>query len=121
MSTRPDSVGAVEFVVSPSERAAEVLLEVGYEDITLYPFPDELERGQVLGPAGGTVSTADGVELTLPEGALPAKTAVDATLLTDDELSGLPAVLGFQTLAAVRLDFGGHVLARAGDPFHRHA
>ncbi len=109
----PDSVGAVDFIVSPSERASAVLLEVGYEDITLYPFPEELERGQVLGAAGGTVSTADGVELTLPEGALPSRTAVNATLLSADELAGLPVVAGFDTLAAVRLDFGGHTLARA--------
>ena len=107
-----DSVGAVDFIVSPSERASAVLLEVGYEDITLYPFPEELERGQVLGAAGGTVTSPDGVELSLPEGALPSRTAVSASLLTDDELAGLAVVPGFDTLAAVRLDFGGRVLAR---------
>lgn len=106
------SVGAVEFVVSPSERAASVLLDVGYENIALYPFPDALERGQVLGSGGGTVSSADGVELTLPEGALPSRTAVEATLLDADELAALSPVAGFDTLAAVRLDFGGQVLAR---------
>jgi hypothetical protein len=107
-----DSVGTVEFMVSPSGRAASVLLDVGYENIALYPFPEALERGQVLGAGGGSLSSADGVELTLPEGALPSRTAVEATLLDADELADLSQVAGFDTLAAVRLDFGGQVLAR---------
>ena len=34
---------------------------------------------QILGPAGGSVQSPDGVELLLPEGALPEKTVVSAT------------------------------------------
>ena len=76
------SVGAMDFNVSPSPRAAQVILDVGWENISVYPFPEQLERGQVLGPEGGSVSSADGVELFLPEGALAAKTVVRTRLLS---------------------------------------
>ncbi|MCP4573212.1 MAG: hypothetical protein GY838_12735, partial [bacterium] len=106
------SAGVLEFKVSPSERAAQVLLDVGWESIRLYPFPEQVERGHVLGPAGGSVSSPGGVELLLPEGALPEKAVVKASLVSSDELAALPAVLGFDTLAAVRIELDGHTLAR---------
>lgn len=82
-STAEGAAGAVDFHVSPSPRAAEVLLDVGWENIRLFPFPEEIERGQVLGPTGGTVEGAEGgVELDIPEGALPALTAVSADAAT---------------------------------------
>ncbi|MFI5168174.1 MAG: Ig-like domain-containing protein, partial [Thermoanaerobaculales bacterium] len=107
------SAGAMEFHVSPSPRAAQVLLNVGWENITVYPFPEQIERGQVLGPAGGSVASPDGVELFLPEGALSEKTVVQARLLTPSELTALTTVAGYTTLAAVRVDLAGHALARA--------
>ncbi|MEO1083770.1 MAG: Ig-like domain-containing protein, partial [Acidobacteriota bacterium] len=107
------SAGAVEFAVSPSPRAAQVLLEVGFENIRLYPFPEEVERGQVLGPAGGTVGRADTVELVVPEGALTGDTVAEVELLDADALAALPPVDGFTTLAAVRLGFQGQTLGRA--------
>jgi RHS repeat-associated protein len=106
------AAGAAEFIVSPSERAAQVLLEVGWEDITVYPFPDQLERGLLLGSAGGAVTSPDGIEVELPEGALPERTVVRAARLSADDLAALPTVPGFDTLAAVRLEWDGHTLAR---------
>ena len=105
--------GALEFIVSPSPRAAQVLLDVGWENIRLYPFPEEVEREPVLGPPGGSVESAEGVELIVPEGALPAQTPVGVELLSAAELASLPEVEGYDTLAAVRLDFRGYALARA--------
>ncbi|HXT19172.1 MAG TPA: Ig-like domain-containing protein, partial [Thermoanaerobaculia bacterium] len=107
------AVGAMEFAVSPSPRAAQVLLEVGWENIRLFPFPEEVERGPLVGPDGGTVSSPQGVELTIPEGALATKVPVSATLVTTAELATLPAVLGYDTVAAVRIDLSGAILARA--------
>jgi RHS repeat-associated protein len=106
------AAGAMEFTVSPSPRAAQVLLEVGWENIRLFPFPEEVERGAVVGPDGGTVSSPEGVELTIPEGALGAKVPVSATLLTTAELAELPAITGYDTLAAVRVELSGATLAR---------
>ena len=106
------AAGAMEFTVSPSPRAAQVLLEVGWENIRLFPFPEEVERGAVVGPDGGTVASPEGVELTIPEGALGAKVPVSATLLTTGELAALPAVAGYDTLAAVRVELSGATLAR---------
>ncbi len=106
------AAGAMEFTVSPSQRAAQVLLEVGWENIRLFPFPEEVERGAVVGPDGGTVASPEGVELTIPEGALGAKVPVSATLLTTAELAALPAIVGYDTLAAVRVELSGATLAR---------
>ncbi|HKH43760.1 MAG TPA: Ig-like domain-containing protein [Thermoanaerobaculia bacterium] len=106
------AAGALEFTVSPSPRAAQVLLEVGWENIRLFPFPEDVERGPVVGPDGGTIDTPAGLELTIPEGALGSKVPVAATLLSATELAALPAVAGYDTLAAVRLDFSGATLAR---------
>ena len=111
-SSLPAAAGAVEFSVSPSERAREVLLDVGYENVRLDLFPGQIERGLLLGPAGGSVASADGVELDLPEGALAERTAISARLLSGSELQELPPVLGFTTLAGVRLEWGGQSLQR---------
>ena len=106
------AAGALTFVVSPSPRAAQVLLDVGFEKIRLYPFPEKTERGQVVGPAGGTVGDPAAAELSLPEGALSGSTVAEVELLSAAELEDLPAVGGFRTLAAVRLGFSGKELAR---------
>lgn len=111
-SAAAGAAGAMEFTVSPSPRAAQVLLEVGWENIRLFPFPEEVERGPVVGSEGGTVDTPEGVELSIPEGALGAKVPVAATLLTTAELAELPRIAGYDTLAAVRIEISGATLAR---------
>ncbi|HSF39574.1 MAG TPA: Ig-like domain-containing protein [Thermoanaerobaculia bacterium] len=111
-SAAAGAAGAMEFMVSPSPRAAQVLLEVGWENIRLFPFPEEVERGPLVGPDGGAVDTPEGVELSIPEGALGAKVPVAATLLTASELAALPQIAGYDTLAAVRLELSGATLAR---------
>lgn len=112
-SAAAGAAGALELIVSPSPRAAQVLLEVGWENIRLFPFPEEVERGPVVGPDGGTIETPEGVELTIPEGALGAKVPVAATLLTAVELAALPQIAGYDTLAGVRIELTGATLARA--------
>ena len=109
----PGAAGVLTFRVSPSPRAAQVLLDTGYENVRLFPFTDQLERGQVLGPAGGSVTTADGVELVVPESGLAQKTVVTAHRLTAAELAALPAVAGYTTVAGVRVGLSGAALARA--------
>ncbi|MEO8585041.1 MAG: Ig-like domain-containing protein, partial [Acidobacteriota bacterium] len=109
----PGAVGTLTFRISPSPRAAQVLLDTGYENVRLFPFTDQLERGQVLGPAGGSVSTADGVELVVPESGLAQKTVVNVHRLSAAELSALPPVAGYTTVAGVRVSLSGAALARA--------
>ncbi len=106
------AAGAMEFMVSPSPRAAQVLLDVGYENIRLFPFPEDVERGPVVGPTGGTIETPEGVVLEVPEGALSVQVPVSAELLDGTELAALPEVAGFDTLAAVRVDLAGQTLGR---------
>lgn len=108
----PEAAGAMLFRVSPSPRAAQVLFRAGHDNIRLYPFPDQLERGSVLGPAGGSVTSPDGTELILAEGALAQRTIVKATRLSDTELAALPAIEGWDTVAAIRVDLAGQLLAR---------
>ncbi len=109
----PGAAGAVEFVVSPSPRAAQVLLEVGYENIRLFPFPEEVEREPVVGPTGGSVESPEGVVLEVPEGALSTTVPVAATLLDAGELAALEPVAGYDTVAAVRVDLTGKTLGRS--------
>jgi len=108
----PGAAGAMDFAVSPSPRASQVLLDVGFENIRLFPFPEEVERGPVVGPDGGTIETPAGVQLAIPEGALTAKVPIAATLLSPSELAALPAVVGYDTLAGVRIELSGATLAR---------
>lgn len=107
------AAGELRFVVSPSPRAAQVLLDVGWENIRIYPFPEETQRGQVVGPTGGTVGDPQVVELTIPEGALSSATVAGVELLDENELTALDPVAGYTTLAAVRLSFQGRELGRA--------
>ena len=109
----PGAAGALTFRISPSPRAAQVLLDTGYENVRLFPFTDQLERGQVLGPAGGSVTTSDGVELFVPESGLAQKTVVTARRLTPAELAALPPVAGYTTVGAVRVGLSGASLARS--------
>ena len=109
----PEAAGACEFAVSPSPRAAEVLLETGWEDIRLYPFPEQLDRGAVLGAVGGSVASPDGVELSVPEGALSERTVIGIQRLSAAELGDLTPIAGFDILDGVRLSFAGRALARA--------
>ncbi len=109
----PGAAGALTFRVSPSPRAAQVLLDTGYENVRLFPFTDQLERGQVLGPAGGSVTTADGIELVVPESGLAQQTVVSARKLSPAELAAMPPVAGYSTVAGVRLSLSGAALARA--------
>jgi RHS repeat-associated protein len=111
-STAPGAAGSLTFRISPSPRAAQVLLDTGYENVRLFPFTEQLERGQVLGPAGGSVSSADGVELFVPESGLAQKTVVRARLLSPSELSALPVPTAFSLVAGVRVDLSSFSLAR---------
>ena len=111
--TAPGAAGALTFRISPSPRAAQVLLDTGYENVRLFPFTDQLERGQVLGPAGGSVTTADGVEIVVPESGLAQKTVVSAWRLSATDLAALPPVAGYTTVAGVRVSLSGATLARA--------
>lgn len=106
------AAGAMDFAVSPSPRAAQVLLDVGWENIRLFPFPEEVERGPVVGPDGGAIETPAGVQLAIPEGALGAKVPVTVILLSAADLAALPPVAGYDTLAAVRIEISGATLAR---------
>jgi RHS repeat-associated protein len=108
----PAAAGELHFVVSPSPRAAQVLLDVGWENIRIYPFPEETQRGHVVGPAGGSVGDPQAAELTIPEGALSSDTVATVELLDADELAALPAVQGYSSLAAVRISFQGRTLGR---------
>ena len=111
--TSPGAAGALTFRISPSPRAAQVLLDTGYENVRLFPFTDQLERGQVLGPAGGSVTTADGIELSVPESGLAEKIVVSARKLSATELAALPPVAGYTIVAGVRVSLSGATLARA--------
>ncbi|MCU1347124.1 MAG: hypothetical protein JWO56_154, partial [Acidobacteria bacterium] len=89
-----------DFHLAPSARAATVPLQVGFDHIQVFPYPGRLDRGTLVGPAGGPIPSDDRVQVELPTGAAPA--ALHATATSIDNLSQF-TVDGFQVLAGFTL------------------
>ncbi len=110
------AAGAMEFAVSPSPRAAQVLLEVGWENIRLFPFPEEVERGPVVGPDGGTVESPRGRRAHHPRGRARHQGAGRRRRCSPPpSCAALPAVAGYDTMAAVRVELSGRDAGSRGD------
>ncbi len=98
------------FDLRPSPLAQDLPLEMGAEDVTVHPYAGETVQGNVLGPAGGTVSTPEGDRVDLPAGAVTEPTAV---LLERGAEADLPAPVpaGAEFLGLLTLDLSGRTLA----------
>ncbi|MEM9557620.1 MAG: Ig-like domain-containing protein [Acidobacteriota bacterium] len=64
------------FWLAPSDAARATTVRSGGEDVTVRAYGEETVRGDVLGPDGGAVTSAEGDQVTLPAGALAGPTAV---------------------------------------------
>jgi len=100
------------FGLTPSALAQSVALQLGAEDVVVRPYAGQTVMGNVLGPAGGTVSTPEGDRVDLAAGALPEPTAV---LLDRRAEADLPVAVpaGTVFLGAVDLDLSGRTLSLA--------
>jgi RHS repeat-associated protein len=104
-------LGIADFHLAPSARAAEVVLEVGFEHIRVLPYPGRLDRGTLIGSEGGRVPADDRVAVEIPTGAVPEPLRATATSLTAADLAGIGNVAGFRVVGGFQLS-----LQRAAEP-----
>ncbi|MDY7093844.1 MAG: Ig-like domain-containing protein [Acidobacteriota bacterium] len=103
-----DSAGSARsrWRLQPSATARSLPLEIGVESVEVRRYAGELVAGDVLGPAGGTASTAQGDRVDVPAGALAEPAAVTLERRGGAELPlALPD--GTLFLGALELDLGG--------------
>ena len=100
------------FYLQPSEAAELLPIDLGHDEVTVNAYGTGGGGGNVVGPGGGSVSSAEGDRLDVPAGALDASTAVvvERRSIADLPLA-LPAGLAPGDVAGVvRVDLGGRVL-----------
>ncbi|MGH9459336.1 MAG: Ig-like domain-containing protein, partial [Thermoanaerobaculia bacterium] len=102
------------FNVAPSERAAAVILDVGFEHVRVRPYPGRLARGTLVGPEGGRIPSDENVTVEIPAAATPDPIRASAASLGDDEIASFGTIAGFRVLGGVALELE-HVDGASGD------
>ncbi|MDA8017398.1 MAG: Ig-like domain-containing protein, partial [Thermoanaerobaculia bacterium] len=113
----PSGDARSRFWLEPSETAQRLTLRAGEESVTVHPYGEETVRGDVLGPAGGSLSNVDGDRVDIPSGALAEPTAV-ALIRRSEQDAPLAAPSGAPSttvLGALELDMGGRELLTAAE------
>jgi RHS repeat-associated protein len=100
--TPAGSLGVADFHLSPSPRAAEVILEIGFDHIRILPYAGRLDRGTLIGAEGGRVPGDDRVSIEIPAGSAPEPLRATAASLAQADLDAIGAVQGFRVLGGVR-------------------
>jgi len=97
------------FVASPSEIFDPVLLKEGVIKLEAHR-PEGADGTGILGPAGGTITSPDGLSLTIPAGALASAIPVslNSTDIADTSISGSAL---FDFLGSVELELGDATLS----------
>jgi len=103
--------GVSDFHLAPSPRAAQVILEVGFDHIRVVPYPGRLDRGTLVGAEGGRVPADDKVAIELPTGATPEPLRATASSLTQADLDAVGSIAGFHILGGFNVS-----LQRATQP-----
>jgi len=97
------TLGIADFHLAPSPRAAQVILEIGFDHIRVVPYPGRLDRGTLIGFEGGRVPADDDVTIDIPAGATPEPLRASATSLTQQELDAIGPVAGFRVAGGFTL------------------
>ncbi len=97
------STGNSDFHLAPSPRAAQVILEVGFDHIRVVPYPGRLDRGTLVGNEGGRIPGDDRIAVDIPAGATPEALRATAVSLTQQDLDSVGAIQGFQILGGFTL------------------
>ncbi|MHB9124310.1 MAG: Ig-like domain-containing domain, partial [Thermoanaerobaculia bacterium] len=101
--TLDGAAATAEFHIQPSSRAADVVLNVGYDHIRLHPYPGRLDRGTLIGVEGGRVAGDDGVTIEVPAGAATEPLHVRAASLPSADLAAIH-IEGFEILGGFALE-----------------
>ncbi len=97
------ALGIADFHLAPSPRAAQVILEVGYDHIRVVPYPGRLDRGTLIGSEGGLIPGDDQIAVDIPAGATPEPLRASAVSLTQQDLDAIGAIQGFQIVGGFTL------------------
>ena len=103
--------GTTDFHLAPSPRAAQVILEVGFDHIRVVPYPGRLDRGTLIGSEGGRVPADDKIAIELPTGATPEPLRATAASLTQSDLDAAGSIAGFRVVGGFNI-----TLQRATEP-----
>jgi RHS repeat-associated protein len=100
--------GIATFTLAPSPRAAQVFLEVGFENIRILPYPGRLDRGTLIGSEGGRVPADEKVSVEIPTGATQVELHAEASSIGD--ATSLGPIAGYTILGGLHFE-----LARVGE------
>jgi RHS repeat-associated protein len=88
-----------DFKLAPSEQAAKVPLQIGFDHIQIFPYPGRLDRGTLVGPSGGRVPSDANVQVDIPTSATSVPLHATAKSITDfapfGSIAGFDIVTGF--------------------------
>jgi RHS repeat-associated protein len=96
--------GAVaDFKLTPSAQAAQVPLQIGFDHIQILPYPGRLDRGTLVGPAGGRIPSDAVVQVEIPTGATSIALHASARSMTSADLAAFGTIAGFQIVSGFTL------------------
>ncbi|NOZ95862.1 MAG: hypothetical protein GXP47_14150, partial [Acidobacteria bacterium] len=104
-----DSGMEAQFGLGASEAARRLALDQGVRDIHIRELPETVRTESLIGPAGGSVLTGDGLGLDVPAGALDHTVGVELDPYAVDNLPA-PLPAGLDAVVAATLDLGGATL-----------
>jgi RHS repeat-associated protein len=88
-----------DFKLAPSDQAAKVPLQIGFDHIQIFPYPGRLDRGTLVGPSGGRVPSDANVQVDIPTSATAVPLHATAKSITDfapfGGIAGFDIVAGF--------------------------
>jgi len=92
-----------DFHLAPSANAGRVTLQIGFDHIQILPYPGRLDRGTLIGPAGGRVPSDEQVQVNIPEGAATDALHATAKSMTTTDLAQFGSIDGFQIVGGFTL------------------
>ena len=96
-------IGHADFHLAPSPRAAQVILEVGFDHIRVVPYPGRLDRGTLVGSEGGRIPGDERIAVDIAAGATPEPVRATAVSLTQQDLDAVGAIQGFRIVGGFTL------------------
>lgn len=92
-----------DFHLAPSAKASQVTLQIGFDHIQILPYPGRLDRGTLIGPAGGRVPSDEQVQVNIPTGATAEALHATATSMTTNDFAQFGSIDGFQIVGGFTL------------------
>lgn len=95
--------GIAQFALSPSAQATSVTLRDGADRVAIIDSPGRIERGALIGPAGGRVAGDDSMSLDVEEGSTSEPLHASLLPMRADEIAAVTPIAGFHVAAGFTL------------------